>query len=63
MWMRSESKRRNCTIGSKWLRQGGAFPVENPVPDSRDGGENSKSKIGAEEIYDPNKSGIGEIRG
>lgn len=29
IWMKAEPRRRNHTIGSKWLRQGNQFPVEN----------------------------------
>lgn len=28
-WMRADSKRRSYTMGSKWLRSGGATPVNN----------------------------------
>lgn len=33
-WMRSEPKRRNHTIGAKWLRQGGAAPVESSTTET-----------------------------
>ncbi|KAL8104293.1 hypothetical protein AgCh_028496 [Apium graveolens] len=36
VWMRAEPRRRNHTMGAKWLRQGGKNPVSFPVATTAD---------------------------
>lgn len=55
--MRAEPKRKNHTIGAKWLRQGGPFPDTTPVTGGSEEGGVSGAVIIANEIHNPNKSG------
>lgn len=54
-WMRAEPRRRNHTLGSKWLRTGGTVPV-NPTAD--DNMNKVVIEIGANSIKQGGKSRI-----
>ncbi|KAK1396070.1 hypothetical protein POM88_005933 [Heracleum sosnowskyi] len=51
-------RRRNHTIGSKWLRQGNAFPVNNTTVEKDDILENEGSEIVARDGDNHIKSGV-----
>lgn len=63
--MRAELKRRNHTIGAKWLRQGGSFPVENSAVDVGDKGGDAGVVVSKEREYNPMISGdsVGGVAG
>lgn len=44
-WMCAEPRRRNHTIGAKWLRQGSLAPVDNLVADASNKEGDGKSVI------------------
>lgn len=62
IWMRAEPKRRQHTIGSKWLKQGGSIPVASTAAESAGGGNRVNSIIVAGEGSNNGKSGIATSR-
>lgn len=54
-WMPADPRRRSHTIGSIWLRMGGATSVNSTVTDN---GDESVTKIEANVIMNEEKSGI-----
>ncbi|KAK1372281.1 hypothetical protein POM88_028474 [Heracleum sosnowskyi] len=58
-WMRAEPRRRNHTIGSKWLRMGGVSPANNTTADSDD---KVVTEIDASSLSQGGKSGISADR-
>lgn len=54
-WMRADPRRRSHTIGSKWLRMGGATQTSSPGTVN---GEKSVTENNANEIMRGEKSGI-----
>lgn len=60
IWMKAEPRRRNHSIGSKWLRQSNHFPGTNSVGDMAAGLESSGGMIGDRDKSNPLNQG-GEI--
>lgn len=61
LWMRAEPRRRNYTMGSKWLRHGGIAPV--PEAGKEDPGEKGNNDNLVEDNHIPNKSGVMSAQG
>ncbi|KAK1397978.1 hypothetical protein POM88_007841 [Heracleum sosnowskyi] len=60
IWMHAEPRRRNHTIGTKWLRQGNIYPITNSSETKEDRSEKVGTEIVAGSKDDPMKSGIAE---
>lgn len=59
MWMKAKPRRRNHTIGSKWLRQGNQFPVNNTVAtEVEKRGQGTQGEIDGKDNHIPIISGI-----
>lgn len=58
IWMRAEPKRKNHTIGAKWLRQGNNFPATNMTEGRERGSEKTVSGFGAGVKHNPMILGI-----
>lgn len=59
-WMKAEPKWRNHTIGAKWLRQGGSFPVDPLMKANNGEGYKAGTIIVAYGEHNPtNLGGIG----
>lgn len=57
IWMKAEPRRKNHTIGAKWLRQGNQTPMNNPMPEMETRVEEGGSVIVAGDRKDPKKVG------
>lgn len=64
-WMRAEPKRRNHTIGTKWLRQGSSFPAEVQAAEGGDVGGDGGAVIAKESDHNSMISGeaVGALKG